>query len=416
MKNSIKGAIFISLVVQGAGSFVPLLTVVALARIAGPDIQGVFSTSKTWSDLVCSFIIFGFPQAFVYLINKRLSTQSHLLNVSILYATASAFIVVPIAAISIKSGYNILPDERNIWIYSFLLTGGIWSIVVNKLVRAIYLTIDDGFVFSIITSAPAFFLLATMVAAVEHGGFDYDIAFFVSGILTCLATGIWMKRIIADDPKYEFKVSSIPKRALTEQSVHAFLQSISVTLQPVLTIYLIRAHGGNIIDIAFFSTSTIVLVSVNVLFGLISPILFNRWSKNIDLSVFYTILKFDYILSFSFLFIGLLSTILYQYIVPFVFGENYGASVPAFVIISFAMAPVAFTRVIYPAVHAAGRPQDNTASCAIRLSSSIALQLILSLGGMPPLISAVWAWVLAEWLAAIYSTIAANRMHRWVIE
>lgn len=414
MSSDLRGPIVTSLVVQGLGSLSPILTILVLARLAGPQTQGEFSTFKTWADLVSSLFVFGFPQAFVYVLNKGMASRAHLLNLSLLYGALSAVVVVPLAAYSVVSGYNHLPDGRGLLLYSGMLALGMSALVVNRLVRSIYLTLDDGFMFSLVTSAPAFFLLLTIAAASLFTPFQYDLAFLIAGALTLLATAVWIQRIIAATTDYSFRLPRLPRRVLAVQSGQVFLQSVSFTLQPVVTIYLITAFGGRVTDVAFFTSATIVISAVNVFFGIISPVLFNRWSTDLDAALLANIQKLSDWLAVGFLVIGVIALPLYGILVPLVFGSDYLAAVPAFQLASLALAPVAFTRTVTSVIHAAGRPGVNTISCALRLAASVAAQVALvRFGAMPPLLAAVAAWAIAEWVAAAYSRQAGRRILTW---
>jgi O-antigen/teichoic acid export membrane protein len=404
MKQNVRGAILTSLVIQGAGSVIPFVNIVALARLAGPVTQGTFSTFKTWMDLVTSLIVFGFPQAFVYLLNKKMANRDQLLNISLLYTLASSLFVIPIAMYSITSGYNILPEDRSIFAYATLLSAGVGAVVLNRLVRAIYLTIDDGLLFALITSAPALFMFATMMVAAMFTPFHYDIAFFAAGVLTLTSTGVWIRRIIVETPGYRLTLSTIPKRALAEQSIHTFVQSVSFTLQPVATISLLFHFGGAVTDVALFTAATIAIAAVNAFFGIVAPILFNRWSRNIDDNTLRGIQAISDRVSLGFLVLSVAALPLYPVLVPAIFGTDYVAAIPAFQIISCAIAPVALTRIITSAIHAAGRPEVNTISCILRLAVSVAAQLVLSYSGLAsPLMAAAAGWMIAEWIAAVYS-------------
>lgn len=404
MTTKVRNAIAVSLAVQGLGSLSPLVTVLALARIAGPETQAVYSTFKTWQDLVSSLIVFGFPQAFVYLINKNIAPKDSLLNFSLLYTALTTVLVVPIAAYSTIWGYNILPTGQSLTTLALMLAFGVGTIVLHRLVRAIYLTIDDGVLFSLITSAPAFFQLVTMVAVTQAAVYRYDLAFAVAGALTLLVVGIWMRRIVGQAPNYAFTVPVIPKRALMAQSTHSFFQSISFTLQPVMTIALLRLYGAGLSDIAFFTSATILITAVNVFFGIVSPILFNRWSVSLDAVLLGRIMRMSDRLALLFLLASAAAIPLLVLLVPMVFGASYTDAVPAFQIVALAMAPVAFTRTVISAIHAAGRPGINTWSCGVRLAVTGVAQIALSQAGMlPPLLAAVTAWMIAEWVSAIYS-------------
>jgi O-antigen/teichoic acid export membrane protein len=407
MKSPMRGALLNSLVIQGLGSVAPFLTVILLARVGGPTIQGTFSTFKTWSDLVASIFVFGFPQAFVYLINKRLIGREALLNITLVYAALSVVILLPIALLSAYLSYNQVPSGRDLWVYSTLLGLGVAAVILNRLVRAIYLTLDDGVLFALITSAPATFVMITMLIASRQPDFDYDVAYLCAGLLTCLATGVWIRRIILASPRYRFSLPIVPIKALANQSLQTFFQSISFTIQPVITIALLLEFSATIIDVANFTAATIVIAAVNVFFGIISPILFNRWSIGMGRELFSMIGRIIDKTTLVFLLLGLLAIPAYPLLVPLVFGPTYQSAVPAFQIISLAIAPVAFTRTIASAIHAADRPGINSISCAVRLAVSVAVQVYIStIHAVDLVTAAVCAWVAAEWAAATYSWLA----------
>ncbi len=403
-QQKLRRSLITSLVIQGIGSFAPFLTIILLARYSGPATQGTFSAFKTWADLVSSLFVFGFPQAFIYLINKGIVERHHLLNISLLYAAATAILTVPLVMHSVAYDYNQVPSDRDLALYVAMISFGLGAIVLNRLIRTIYLTIDDGFLFSLITSAPAFFILVLMVAASQYENFSYDIAYFLAGMLTCIATGIWIWKIVVATPNYRFSIGFLPRKALASQSIHSFIQSICFTLQPVISIYFILYFGGSIVSVAEFTAATITIAAVNVLFAIIAPIFFNRWTSAMNGILLRRINKVADATTVIFFFIGLAVFPFYTFLVPLLFGPDYDSAIPAFQIVSLAVAPVAFTRIIASAIHAADRPDLNTVSCGVRLFLSVCLQLCFAqLWAMDPVIAAVWAWVGAEWGAGAYS-------------
>lgn len=414
MNSKLRGAILTSLIVQGLGTFAPFLTIVVLARIAGPEVQSIYSKFKVWSDLVSALITFGFPQAFVYLIQAKNVNRYDILNFSRIYTILSILPVFLLSILSVKSGYNYIPDGVNYILYSSCITFGICSICFNRLVRAIYLTIDDGFIFSIITSAPSVIVLISMLFAATLDVFRYDFAFFFVGILTLLVTNVWVRRIVKRDRPAVFRVVPIiPKKLLFNQAMNSFLQSLFFLLQPVVGIYILIHTDGNDLDIAYFSSSIIIISAINSIFGMISPILFNRFSGNINRDIFYNLFRFFIRITIVIALLAVLSIPVYSYAVPAIFGSEYAGAIAAFQVLSCALGPVAFTRMVYPAIHAAGNPGRNTVSCGLRLIVSVATQVGLTVSGLlAPVMAAVCAWVVAEWFSALYSILSARQMIR----
>lgn len=410
MNRGMKSAIGASIVIQGLGSLPPFLTIIILARFAGPEVQGTFSAFKTYIDLATSLLIFGFPQAFVYLINKELLRKEECINFSIIYALCCSFFLIPILLIGWNFGYIVMPDGQSLLYFCLAIIFGGGAFIFNRLIRAVYLTIDDGVLFALITSAPAFMMLCAIVAAAFSKAFPYDMAYFATGIGTLLATAVWLVALRRDIPYYAFQLPTFPKRMLLQQSVQTFIQSLSFTIQPVLTISTILYFGGGVDQVAYFSASIMLIAAANVLFGIIAPILFNRWSKLLDAHSFANIQSAAGRVAIIFFILGLVGLSVSGFLVTLCFGPEYIGAVTAFQLMSLTMAPVAFTRTIYPAIHAAGRPDLNTLSCLTRVGTSWVVQLLLSFTAtMSPLSAAVWAWLIAEWCAFAYTWVGSKR-------
>ena len=404
-------ALAINLLVQGLGSFAPMLTIVLLARVAGETAQGVFSSFKAWTDLIVALAVFGFPQSFVYLINKHISAAHDILNFSLLYAAASMVVSGIVVAAGTLAGYNFLPITSNPWAFALFLAIGTGAVVLHRLVRAIYLTIDDGMLFSLITCAPSVFLMVAMVVAAMLPAFRFDLAWLVAGIATLAATAVWVRGIAAEAGGHRLAWPVLERRVLMTQSTHAFLQSLAFTLQPVAAINIMLAFGASLGAVAFFTASTIIVNGANVVFAIVSPVLFNRWTANYSVAVFANVERVAILLGVVFGLGSVATWWLLPWLVPAVFGDSYAAAVGAFQIVVLSMAPIAFTRTISPAMHAAGRPDINTNSCAVRLAAAVVIQGALAYrGGNDPLFGAAVSLTAAEWLAAGYSWWIARRL------
>jgi O-antigen/teichoic acid export membrane protein len=393
-----------NLLVQGLGSFAPMLTIILLARVGGETAQGVFSSFKAWTDLIVALAVFGFPQSFVYLINKRISTAHDLLNFSLIYAAAATVVTGMIVVAGTLAGYDALPIATNLWVFGLFVAIGSGAVVLHRLVRAIYLTIDDGLLFSLITCAPSVFLMVATVGAAMLSAFRFDLAWLVAGIATLAATTVWISGIAAAAGGHRLEWPVLEHRTLMTQSAHAFLQSLAFTLQPVAAINIMLAFGASLGAVAFFTASTIIVNGANVVFAIVSPVLFNRWTADYSDAVFANVMRVAILLGVVF---GLGSGVawwLLPWLVPVVFGDTYVAAIGAFQIVALSMAPIAFTRTISPVTHAAGRPDVNTISCAVRLSVAVVIQGLLAYrGGTDPLLGAPVSLAAAEWIAAGYS-------------
>src|SRR4051794_13646483 len=101
---SFRKAVAANLIVQSLGPACSFVTVFVIARLGGPAAQGEFAQMKAWSDFMFSFGCFGFPQGFIYTINKLGASASVLARWSRFYSLAFAPLAIIGGSIAVKLG------------------------------------------------------------------------------------------------------------------------------------------------------------------------------------------------------------------------------------------------------------------------------------------------------------------------
>lgn len=377
----------------GIGS--QFLVVIMVARSWGAHGQGEFALVKSWNDFLCGLIIFGLPQAFVYVINKDLIKPRQLESWSRKYCLA---IIVPVAlanGVAYYSGFlpHSLDAARSIAVLSIAVV----LYTYFSLIRGIYLTVNDRLRFSGFTIAPAIVLaisvLASLGGPLPHFEFIYTMVGLASAIVAWIAA-----RPLPPAPAMVLDVES--KRIVVSQAFNAFVQSVLIAIQPFVTFAAIRAVGGNLASIGNFNLALVAVLAINAAVAMISPVLYNHWSKTLEPGHFPNLLyRFLAISSVG----GLLGGVAFYLgadAVPLIAGEGFDAAIVPIKVMGLISAPLIFTRLCLPALLALGLPALATWTGLCRLASLLIFIAGGTFAGLNALLGSTVAWVVAEWVAA----------------
>jgi O-antigen/teichoic acid export membrane protein len=162
-----------------------------------------------------------------------------------------------------------------------------------------------------------------------------------------------------------------------------------------------KLWGGDNHTIGLFNVASMAMMVSNVLFAMISPVLFNRWSKSLTRADAPAL--FRRLLRWTFVVTGL--SVVAIAIVPFlvvpIFGPPFAEAILPTQILASGLAPVFYNRVASPALLGLGLSHWNAGIAAVR---TILIGLIFvgcAEGGLSPLFAATLAWSAAEWLTVV---------------
>jgi hypothetical protein len=231
----------------------------------------VLNMIKSLNDLLVSFGSFGLPQSVILAINKDNVSRAKLYKSGIVYSTV-IFIIGGLFLI----GLNYF---KNIDLYTYLLLGvGAACLVLSYILRGILLTIDDGFVFNLITITPSV-LLSIIVGFCYSTAINIELiniawSFALTGALTlAISIGILYVRNISSygglDPNYS---------KLLINGMDVFTQSVTMMLQIYLfLVYIGKYHGDA--EVGYFGFSLVLFQACLMPLQMLSPMFINYLSK-----------------------------------------------------------------------------------------------------------------------------------------
>lgn len=397
---SFRKAIASNVAVQAIGPASTFLTVFIIARRGGPSDQGQYAQMKAWVDLVVALGCFGFPQAFVYVINKAGASATTLARWSCLYslgfipiAFVGSDIAVQLRLVSVPSGIPIVSIA--------ILTVSAAVLVLHGLWRGIYLSYNPRIPFAVFTILPAvalsIFATVTMFSAWRR--FDWMIFFATIPAITVAA--LMMRPItgVLNSPRYRDQ----PWRPLFSNGLHAFLQALLTALQPVIAYRLIRFEGGDNREIAFVNVGLFFVQGLTVPIAMVAPLLFARWTSAADWSLLGRLNRLTVRAVLAGVAIGAVLALAISPIIPVIFGRQYLGATSALQFMLLTVPLVCHVRIVAPALHANGYPIVNTTAGIVRLCVFFLIGVLLQRVIHNCVSSTALAWALAEVVSATWS-------------
>lgn len=240
-----------------------------LARGLGALEQGLFFSIKAAFDLLVTCFVFGFPQSSILEINYRKASRNSLYRHTIFY---SLLVLVILSALLFSWKPAFVRSFGDVLLISF----GVSFTVAAFLVRAIYITVDDGPRYSLMTTAPTLFLALTcllFVVIFNNVSRHVSLIFFFSALGTA-----WVTYLLAR-PKSSFHLqgNKPSSRKLLTMGLDAFMLSLSAIGQIFITYQYLKVYADQT-DIGFFSVALAISNILAFPLQAISPMLLNRWS------------------------------------------------------------------------------------------------------------------------------------------
>ena len=398
-----RSALLTSVAIQSIGTLSLFALVIAISRIGGPQAQGLFATVKSWTDLLSAVGQLGLPQAFVYVINKGYAAPRPLFRMSVVYASAFGVVAGITTVLAVLTEYLEVPHSVSLAAVAILLGANVGGMTLHNLIRGILLPYSDGMWFALFSiAAPVVLAVSvTTMFLFFHAGL-IELAFALAGIL-CGALAVLVGAFIT---KGRTEPSRIDFHVLVRQSASTFALSVLLVLQPVLTIVLMKWWGADNHVIGLFNVAAMAMVISNVLFAMVSPTLFNRWSKSLSIAdargLFLRMLRWALLVAG----LSLIAAALVPFLIVAIFGAAFAEATGAAQILALGLAPVFYNRMASPAMLGLGLPHWNAAIAGARIVFIVLILLGLAWSGHGALSSAALAWTIAEWLTAALTLFA----------
>jgi O-antigen/teichoic acid export membrane protein len=391
----VKRLLAFSIAIQSVGVASSFLIVFVIARLGGPHLQGQFAVLKSWLDLLGTIAQFGLPQAFVYIINKRLADRVILARWSAAYSIA---IVVGAAILTATvSSTGTIDFASAIPVSVFAVVAGLSCGLLNyqRLIRSILITINDGIGFALFTAMPNILLGVAVFALLSAATHEMLLAFVASSAISAIAAFAVSVKLTSSGPK------TIPYAPLFHQSWSSFAQAVAASLQVVVLYKELALFSATTSTIGLVSVALLPLVAANAVFAMTAPIFFNRWSKTLASSDLARLGRQIMRLSAACCMFTIAGVLCLPYLAEHFLGDRYVPAIPALQIAAFAMPPLFYSRSISPAFLGLGRTYEMAIIAVGRLVLATGfLAMFLSLG-TDMLLGAALSWTGAEWGAAI---------------
>ncbi|MET3134746.1 O-antigen/teichoic acid export membrane protein [Oxalobacteraceae bacterium GrIS 1.11] len=397
--------------IQSLGTGCSLLTVFFLARWYGPGVQGQFAQTKAWVDLLVVIGCFGFPQGFVYVINKFKCPPRTLIIWSCVYACVFAAAATLLTAAAIEQVDYVASNLFQRFSMALVFGLSAAALVLISLWRGIYLPHNDGWRFSGLTIVPAVALfLAMMLVLALKPSIEPALwakAYALSAALACLVAAWLIFPLYRNDRS---PAIAIPWRSLLTSGTSVFVQGLTMAIQPVLTFWLMRRYGASNAQIGWFNIAVMGYQAFGLPLAMVTPILFNRWSKANSVPH----IRAEYLrllrTSMRFLFPFIALAVLAAQLLPFILNREYEKAVFPAQILLFAVYPLFLARTAAPLLFSQDAFARSTHAYLLRLLVSAALLFIFLVFGMAPQMAAALAWLLAELFCAIYIIVGLMKL------
>lgn len=401
---SFRRAVAWNVLVQAVGPASAFLTVLVIARLGGASDQGRYAEYKAWVDLLVALGCFGFPQGFVYVINKVGASAPALARWSRLYALA----FVPLAGFATVAGIHFgwvsgSSGLRGDSVVLLTLAAGL--LVLHGLWRGVYLTHDAGVSFAVFTILPALSLMLVVTVALASGWHSFE-WMIMAATLPAIAVATGMMRPLLRRSSVMGEFRSQPWRPLLSNGLHSFVQAMLMALQPVIAYRMVRMLGGEADDVGFLNVGLLLVQGLSVPISMVAPLLFARWTASGDAGLMERLHGLTTRALLVGAGAGLLLAGIASALVPALFGPAYAAAVRPTQLLLLIVPLVCHARVIAPALHARGRPGINTAAAVLRILALWVGAAGLGLAMFNRVTAIAVAWVVAEAIAAAVTLVA----------
>jgi O-antigen/teichoic acid export membrane protein len=235
---------------------------------------------------------------------------------------------------------------------------------------------------------------------IQRSPFVIEIAYGVSGVVSLLAIDWWVRRLLFARHA-ETDDGPIDLRVLRDQSINILIQATLFGVQVFMTNALLEDRDSSLRSAGLFNVASMVITLPSLLVALVAPVLFNRWSKNLDLGGYIHIRNNSLKLAALAQGLAIAAIPLISPLLGLVFGVQFAQARDLCLVMLFAVFAVFATRIITPALQGLGGNRTVTWSCVARLAAVGAGFVAVGLMGYSWLLAISIGWVLGEYAALL---------------
>ena len=392
---------------QLIGSLSSILVSVVVARRYGPIGQGYLSYYRSAVDLLANVGLFGFPQAFTFLINAKKVSVGWAVKFSTRYSVSFGALLGIVALLSHVSGIAEKNGFNLVGVISLVFAS--LGMILHGMYRAICLSTKSNYLFNIVSILPA---AATFIIYLAWNTPDYNLLVLASVGASVVSVMLPML-LFREHLSGKWNLEKDLAVSAAKYGFWSLVPSVAASVTIVGTYTLLRQGGASEATSGNFSISLLFLTAGIVPLNMVAPILFNdwageRWKEGARhsyalLSHLGLMVSFAGIL-FAFIFVGPLTKI--------IFGNRFIESVESTRVLLFGLFPFYQNRLLAPISFAIGDPYAVASSSLIRMT---AVFVIIYFSASLSLVSTAFAWVLGELFSMFYMCGVVARKTGWPI-
>lgn len=399
----------VTVLLQIAGVAATALTNIVIAHKYGPDGKGFLSFYQSTVDLIANIGIFGFPQAFIYLINAKTIGADWAVKFSTIYGVSFGCLA-SVIGILIYGPDNLFTSSAVDPLIIGLIVCSATGSLIHYMYRGISLAVKSVYIFNIISIAPAvlLFLLCLFWPWTHYNTLLWGI------VITYITAALLAGWLLHENP--------LPTRQLFDNSLTKvvnsakygfwqFIASISFSAVTTFTYQVLRQGGAMEATAGNFSVSLLLILTAIMPLNMIVPVLFDSWSKEIDkreiTGPYTNLAHIGSLLSVCGLVIGL---VLVKPLTILLFGAEFLPSVVSTQILLLSIYALYQNRLLSALMLALGKPELVAIGAIIKIATVI---IPLSLGFLNSLPGAALLWTLGEFLNMTYLMACLTKQVQW---
>lgn len=405
---SLKRAIMTNMMVQVFGPAASFLNIIVIARLGGAGDQGHYAQLRAWIDVLAAVGCFGFPQGFVFVINRLRASARVLAGWSVWYSVAFVALALAATAIGLRFGAVVgTPTVSPVVTVSTLAVASA-AITLHSLWRGTYLTHDPGVRFAVFTILPPLWILAVSTATMLAGWREFEWIPVVALMPALLIEIAMMRPILRQPPRGTLREQHLGP--LVGNGMHAFLQSMLATVQPFAAYWMVRLQGGGNADVGYLNAGMFLVQGMSVPVTMVAPLLLERWTSEAGDGSIQKLRT----LTQRFLMVEVLSGVVLAVaaaaIVPVLFGSSYARAVLPAGIMLLTVPFGWHVRVVEPALYAKGRAAINTVAGLIRVAAFCLGSVLLSELVSDPLTAIATSWTVSVLLGGCWTLLGLRSL------
>jgi O-antigen/teichoic acid export membrane protein len=398
----LRSKLVVTVVVQALSVAATALLSAVVAHRYGPEGQGYLSRFRSLVDLLMSVGLFGFPQAFVFLLNDASVAPGWTMRFSVRYSVAFGGLACFAGLAMAGLGRQPVPDFGASTYMA--LAAGATFMVLHGLYRSVSLATRSVLVFNLMSIVPAVVLLGVYLLWRPSDHRPLVAANAMAGGTSALVGFLVLRNVGKGGP------TARPSRSvLKTMLVYGFwtwIPGVAVTAQTAGSFALLRRIDPSDASAGYFSAAVLFLNAMVLPLNMAAPVLFDAWSKRrADASVMETHTRMAHTVTGLVLCVAPIAWLLIGPATSLLFGARFAHAIPASRLMLLAALPACQNRLIFPVLLSAGLARSVAVANVLRAVPPLAI-MFLAIGIGDPVKIAALAWGAGECLCLVMCGIA----------